>query len=706
MPNAYVIFHEITFLKHINVSNNKLIGGIMTTKSVFLRSIIKSLLLLILLPSSILFAQEEIEAPSKTLELRKVISDSLPPKRTHPYILKLKADQFICGIVNQISVDVVVKIKGPDGQTVQTFDWPQRGPETFHFESKDTGVYRIEVRPYKEQTGCYSIELKNLEAIAKDPQKRVDQLVAPYIDKNGPGAVVAIVKNGKITFSKAYGMANLTHSIPFTIETLNNIGSTSKQFTAFGIALLAKQGKLSLDDDVRIYLPKLKDFGKKISIRNLLTHTSGYREIYNLLPLAGIMLFEGDYIDRAEMIKVVERQPELQSDPGSEFNYNNTGFCLLAAIIEKITGQSFPDWMNVNVFLPLEMTKTTIRANPWQLIPNSAQGYMPDKRRVYREGRDLTASIGAGGIYTTIGDLAKWIRNFKTAMIGGEDIINQMTTRFVLSNGDTSDYGLGLFIDKHRGLNRIHHAGGDIAHRSQLAYYPDIDAAVITQSNYASFPYDIAWKVAELFFDDHMVPKKNNETEAADSISFNPANYDPKKFDEFVGRYELKIMPGFILTFSRENDKFFTQATGQSKAEIVPTSDSTFKLIVVEASITFHRNKENKVESLTLHQNGNHLAKRLQDESWKPSQEELATYTGRYFSEELETFYTLAIKDSNMVVQHRRMDDIKMTPIKKDAFNGLFPIAELIFVRNDEGEIVGLEVSNVRTRGVRFERQR
>ena len=246
-----------------------------------------------------------------------------------------------------------------------------------------------------------------------------------------------------------------------------------------------------------------------------------------------------------------------------------------------------------------------------------------------------------------------------------------MFTRYVLTDGDTTGYGLGLFVDKHNGLHRVQHGGADIAHRSMLMYYPEIDAGVITQSNHARFQGE---------------------------------EYDPENFDEFAGRYELEEMPGFILTFSREEDNFFAQATNQSKVEIVPTSDSTFKFLIVEASITFHRNDENKVESLTLHQNGDHPAKRLKDEPWKPSAEELTGYTGRFFSEELETFYALEVDDSTLVVKHKRMDDIELTPSKIDTFTASFPIAELIFNRNEAGEVSGLKVGNGRTRNVRFEK--
>lgn len=660
------------------------------------------LLVLIMLSTTAAGAEKEKSTVEKSIAVKKELKDSLEPEEIHAYTITLSKDQFIYGEVNQITVDVVVTVKDPEGKIVKNIDGPALGPELFQFETETEGVYRIEVKPFKEESGEYSIVLKGLEPIATEPDKRVDQLMNLFSDTDKPGVAVGVVKKGKVIFSKAYGMANLTYDIPFTLQTPNNIGSTSKQFTAFAVCLLAKQGKLSLDDDVRTYIPELPDFGKTITLRHLLSHTSGYREFLNLVALDGRNLNEGDYIRPDEIIEIVQRQPALQNDPGAEWNYNNTGFCLLAKVVEKVTDESFPDWMQKNVFKPLGMNHTVIRAHPRQIIADRSQGYVFDDEGKYEEGRDLASSMGAGGIYSTVGDLVKWLDNYRTGKLGGKDIFKQMTTRYILTDGDTTGYGMGLFIEKHYGLRRVQHGGADIAHRSMLMYYPEIEAGVITQSNNAAFPGDMANKIAETFFSEYM---EMEEPEKEEKTEFYPADYDPKRFDEVAGRYELEIAPDFILTFSREDDKFFLQATGQPRGEIVPTSDSTFKHTMADASITFHYNQENKVVSLTLHQNGAHKAKRLFEEPWKPTQEELQQYTGRYFSEEIETFYSLDVQDSTLVLKNRRIEDLPLTPSKIDTFTATFPIAELIFLRNEAGEPVGLKVSNGRTRGVEFVRQ-
>ena len=323
----------------------------MKSKSSYLTFLLFVSLVFFLLNAAILPAQEKA-AQGKPLPLQKMVFDSLAPKTPHVYTLSLKPDMFIHGRVDQITVDVVVAIKDPQGEEIKSIDGPGRGPEFFQFDSKEAGEYQIEVKPFEEESGQYAIELQFMEPIAEDPEKRVDQLMAAFTSKDIPGAAIAVFRKGRVKFAKAYGMANLTYSIPFTVETLNNIGSTSKQFTAFAIAFLAEDGKLSLDDDVRKHVPELPDFGNTVTIRHLTSHTSGYREFLNTAVLDGRSLAEGDYIRREEIIEMVQRQPELQNDPGAEWNYNNTAFSLLATIVERVTEVKFPEWMEKNVFKP------------------------------------------------------------------------------------------------------------------------------------------------------------------------------------------------------------------------------------------------------------------------------------------------------------------------------------------------------------------
>lgn len=539
------------------------------------------------------------------------------------------------------------------------------------------------------------------QSSTRQKEAEAGKLIEEYNNNSTPGGAVMVIRNGKVVYSKAFGMANLTHNVPFQITTPTNIGSTTKQFTAFAIALLEERGQLSINDDIRKYIPELPDLGDTVRLKHLLSHTSGYREYLNSLLMSGRQI--GDQIRKEEIILLVQNQPVLQNKPGELYNYNNTGYALLAMVIERVTGEDYPGWMKKNIFTPLGMTHTVVRENPGQIIPGNAQGYILQENEQYEEATDIPSSMGAGGIYTTLDDLGKWIKNFSKPVVGNVNLMEKLQTPFILNNGDTMNYAYGLLIGQMNGLKLVEHGGADIAHRSMLMMFPEVQGAVITQSNNGNFSGQVARKLAKIYFADVMKieeEEKKPTTEPAEFV------YDAEKFDELAGRYELEVAPGFILEFRREDDKLFTQATGQGAVEIFGSSDSTFYMKVVQASVTFHRNADGKVEHLTLHQNGNHRGNRIHEPAWKPSEEDIKMYTGRYFSNELEAFYSIALDDEkNLVLKHRRIDDLPLKAESKDQFTASFPIPELKFIRNEKGEVTGFEASSGRSTGILFQKQ-
>ncbi|WP_176466200.1 serine hydrolase [Aliifodinibius salipaludis] len=658
-----------------------------------MKGFISSLCFLLVLTVSVY--GQETDQKEIPIAAGEEVNNTLAQHSSHFYTTELDSGQFVFGKTDQQSVDVVVTVYNPKGEEVAAFDGPARGHELFQFDTKLSGTYRIEVAPYKEEEGDYSFLVSTVEPIASEPDARVDQLMMAYSGNDVPGAEAMVIREGEVIFSEAYGMADLSYNIPFDVETRTNIGSTSKQFTAFGLLLLAEQDKLSLDDDVRDYIPELPEFEYTVTLRHLLTHTSGYREFLNTLAMTGRDLSSD--LDREMIIKVIQRQPELQNKPGAQWNYNNTGYALIPKVIKRVTDMSFPEYMQEQVFEPLGMNQTLVRKTRNQVVPESSQGYTMSEDGDYREVSDLGGAMGAGGIYTTLGDLAKWIRNLEEPEVGSEDIVREMTTPYKLNNGQPTKYGLGLFVQEYRGLEYIHHAGSDLAHRSMLMYFPEIDAGVVTQSNNSSFQSDMAQKIADVYFEQYMDPKETEGTGQED-VSF---NYDPENFESLTGRYELVIQPGFVLSFYRDGDRLYTQATGQPEVDITATSDSTFSLKGVNADVTFHLNDDGTADSLTLHQNGNHIAKRIE---WDPSMDEMEKYTGRYFSEEIETNYTIVLEDSSLALQHYYLDEITLSPGDEDSFSGAFPVTDLSFIRNKQDEITGFNASNGRTKNVFFEK--
>ena len=276
-----------------------------------------------------------------------------------------------------------------------------------------------------ERTGDHEITLHRVEPGNTDAKKLTDELMAPYSGGDSPGAAVQVWRDGRTLYSKAYGMANLTYDIPFETDTRTNLGSTSKQFTAFAIMLQAERGLLSLDDDIREHIPELPECDETITVRHLLTHTSGLRAFLNLLLMTGRRLDHGDWIDRSEIIDIVRRQPALQNAPGAEMNYNNSAFGLAAVIVKRTSGQDFHVFLQENVFGPLGMTRTMVRPSPEYIVPGMSEGYVPSADG-FRQIGDLGGAVGAGGIYSTVEDLQTWVQNYASPRVGSAEIFDQM----------------------------------------------------------------------------------------------------------------------------------------------------------------------------------------------------------------------------------------------------------------------------------------
>ena len=441
----------------------------------------------------------------------------LPPMQSggQTHAFELDAETFFLAEVDQISADFTVTVTGPDGETLREVDGRTRGIETIRFETEAAGTYEVAIAANDDEAGEFRFSVLRSEPVATDPAARLDQIMAVYDGDGRPGAVIGVVDSGELTLVRTYGMANLSHGIPWERGTISNIGSVTKQFTAMGVLTLQAQGKMSVDDDIRTHIPELRDFGTPITIRNLLNHTGGYREVYNLLPIGGHQGEDGFARERA--IAIVQRQPELQAPPNTEWNYNNTGYILVSLAIERASGQSFADYMRDNVFQPLGMTDTRVKMVQGELIPGSAQGYTAEAGGGYRTTRDLAASAGAGGVYTTVDDLTRWMLNYRDAALGGPEAIEAIATTAVLESGDSTGYGLGLGLGELRGRTLYSHTGGDVSHRAYLGYYPELETGVIVMSNNAAFDLSVGGDIAEMFFPDRFDAAEGEDEAEADA---------------------------------------------------------------------------------------------------------------------------------------------------------------------------------------------
>lgn len=521
-------------------------------------------------------------------------------------------------------------------------------------------------------------------------------------DATTPGLVVGLVEGGELVHARSAGMANLSFGIPFETDSPTNIGSTAKQFTGYALALLHEQGKLSLDDDIRDYFPNLPDFGETVTLRHLLTHTSGYREFLNALVLGGRDLINSDWIEADEAIALIERQPELQNAPGAEWNYNNTGYVLAARVIEQVTETPFVDWMRQEIFEPLGMTRTQVRPAPNVPIAGGTTGYRKDDER-YVEARDIGGAAGAGGVYTTAGDMARWMGQLGSFELGGPAVRELMSTPYVLSNGEATNYSLGLMIDEWRGLARWQHGGGDMGHLSAFFYFPELDKGYLVFANHHDLDGAFFDQVGEVFLAAHIeVDEEDAGADSEVSGILGEDAFSDELFDRYAGRYELEVMPGFILHFFREEERYMIQATGQPAFPIEPIAANIFSIEVVDARIEFHLDEDDSVDSLTLFQNGEHRAVRV--DTNEENGPELTDFVGRYFSPELETFYEIRLEDDQLQLVHRRFGPLSLSHSADDRFTATFPVSQVDFLRGEDGQVEALKAGNGRSRDLRFDR--
>jgi len=301
---------------------------------------------------------------------------------------------------------------------------------------------------------------------------QVDQVFAAWSKPGSPGCALGVYQDGRIVYTRGYGMADLNEGVPITPATVFHVASMSKQFTAASIILLAQQGKLSLDDDVHKYIPELPDFGQPITLRQLMHHTSGLRDQWALLDLAGWRYSE-DLITDDDVMSVVTRQKQLNFKPGDKYLYSNTGFTLLGLVVKRVSGMSLREFTSKSIFEPLGMTSTHFRDDHAEIIKHDAVGYArAGKDKPFRISITNFDTVGATSLHTTVEDLQKWDENFYEPKVGGPAFVRQMLEQARLNSGEQIEYASGLQVTDYRGLPTVDHSGADAGYRSDMRRFP------------------------------------------------------------------------------------------------------------------------------------------------------------------------------------------------------------------------------------------
>ena len=524
---------------------------------------------------------------------------------------------------------------------------------------------------------------------------RIDKLFAAWDRPDSPGAALLVLRDGQVLYRRGYGQAQLEHAAPITPATVFHVASVSKQFTAFAVHLLAQDGKLSLDDELRKHVPEMQVAGPPITLRHLLHHTSGLRDQWNLLRLAGLRM--DDHLTEGDILTLLFQQRALNFAPGDEELYSNSGYSLLALVVQRGSGQRFAAFMKERVFVPLGMAQTHVHDDYSTLAPGRAASYVRG-RDGWRQLALSYSNVGATSVFTTVDDLARWDRNFDDARVGGPAVQAAMLQRGRLTSGREIAYASGLVLGRWRGQPVVEHSGVDAGYRAHFLRLPQQRLTVLLLGNAGDInSSQLSRRVAEAALGDALPPEP--------ARSFPPeVALAASALQPFVGAFEMR--PGFVLTFSADGNRLSVQATGQPKFTLFASADNQFFMKTVEAGVRFDApGADGRVDTATWRQNDRDLPLRRLVAPPPLTAEALQGCTGDYYSEELRTLYRLDWRDNQLRLRHPR-GMVNLVPSAADRFSAPFPFDAVVLQRQATGGCESLTVSNGRVRDLRFLRVR
>jgi CubicO group peptidase (beta-lactamase class C family) len=507
-------------------------------------------------------------------------------------------------------------------------------------------------------------------------------------------------QDGKTVYQRAFGMANLELGVPLALDSVFLLASVSKQFVVFLIMLLAQGGRLSLDDDVRKYVPEVHDYGKTVTIRHLINHTSGLREDLTCHNLAGWR--SGDAITRDDFLRFVKNQKELNFEPGEQYLYCNTGYHLLAIIVERVVKEPMPAFAHDRIFRPLGMRATVVRDNHRKLIPNLAAPYAATfdslenvdpaerfKLTAFQLARVAHDPPGASNVHSTVGDLALWDQNFYDARIGDKKLLDAMQTKAKLKD---SKYAGGLMIDAYRGLKTVSHTGSHGGYKTVLLRFPDQRFSVIVLANQRDFvPIRMAKRVADIYLAERLQPQTTPaEIELAGAA-----------LEAFTGEYRFDH--SLWRVGQAKQGGLFVQVDGGEKKRLFASAPNEFFDRLDGMRYRFVTKQDDMILETDLETTKN-SGKRLR--VLEPPAQKLAELAGTYRSAELGSLGSLEVRDGKLILQMPKWEatlqflengDCLARP--KDAF---FALLAFHFTRNSEGAVTGYTLSTERVRNLRY----
>jgi CubicO group peptidase (beta-lactamase class C family) len=498
---------------------------------------------------------------------------------------------------------------------------------------------------------------------------RIDRLFAQWSRSDSPGCSLGVSQNGSVLYEHGYGMASLELGVPITPSHVFPAASISKQFTAMSILLLAQRGQLSLDDDVAKHIPEWTGRSARITIRNLLNHTSGLRDAFLLQGLAPP---REDGSDRnEEILRFLVRARGLNFQPGAEFQYNNGAYNLLGVIVKRVSGKSLREFADVNIFKPLGMAHTHFHDDPGMVVPNRVSGYHQDARG-FHVASENGGIVGNAGLQTTVGDLLLWEQNFAVPRVGDRALLDTMQTPAMPTGwSEGSGYGFGVEIAKHRGLRTVGHAGGDRGIASYVVRYPDQQFAVALLCNLDNVGDNLgATRLTQQVAEIYLAAAFGSATSAAQNPAAAPVTLSAAQLSSKEGLYRDLADDSVGRIFLRDGKLRASAGTGdEASVQLTPVGADRF--IVEGTPIVAEFVPASAARPQELHVTGAGKPRVSQLVSaFTPSAAELQAFVGEYRSEEVDGAYTLAAAHPGLVLRIPGRSDVPFQPVFKDAFAG------------------------------------
>jgi len=535
-----------------------------------------------------------------------------------------------------------------------------------------------------------------------DKVRAVDRLFERWDRSDSPGCSLGIIRDGRLIYEHGYGMANLEHEIPIDSSTVFRIASVSKQFTAMAVLLLQQAGALALDDDIRAYLPEMPDYGRPITIRHLMHHSSGIRDYAEVMYLLGVA-DEDTYVEQ-EVLQLLTRQRALNFVPGERYLYSNSGYVLLGEIVERVSGQTLREFVAERIFQPLAMRDSRIRDDHHEWVAHRATGYAPLDAGGFRIAESNYDLVGDGSVFTTVRDLARWDQNFYDHRIGGDDVAAAQHATLVLNDGRPMSYAAGLEVATYGGLRVVAHSGSWVGFKAQLMRFPGQRFSVICLCNDESAnPTALALRIADIYLADQFTstPQQPIVT-GSRGASFATAAPD---LAAKAGLYRDPV--SHMIARVRVDGAELRVDLGWGPARYAPIDHNAYRSadpdVGFPSDLVFAASEGAKAERFRLLQFGEVPLEFERVDPHTPTAAELREYVGTYTSSELDTTHEVVLEDGKLYLEYRRSPRTPLESTLKDGFT--LDAMRVEFERDASGRVVGYSVWFDTSWNLRFRRQ-